>query len=202
MVGHDFMPMNATRLLTPVIAFGFLASTVCTPGDEVSPRPPTQSELEGTWVGIGGRGIPLYRLTLEPGAKGLLASYDIRSPLLAWRITSWGCDGHGKVSIKFEVATQDTEALRGTGRAERLWMSDVLTLTTEVIGKTNSTERIVLRREREQARIAKEIQDWMQAYPSAGPTNRANGQPNGAANGSQPIRSDTNSKSGAAGSSR
>ena len=131
----------------------------------------------------------------------MLASYDIRTPIFGWTVINWTCRA-GRIDLEFIVDTPNTRAIRGSGRAERIWMSDVLTLTTEVVGISNSTEKVVFRREREQASIVSDLQESMQAHASEGGTNTTNGQPNGPANGSQPIRSETNRAAAPAGSGR
>ncbi|MEI7940132.1 MAG: hypothetical protein WCK27_25900 [Verrucomicrobiota bacterium] len=184
-------------LLTVTLLGGWLGLGV----NGAEPRPPNESELVGSWIGIGPAGIPVYWLSLSWDGTGVLAATDVRSPMTAWKVTSWRCSG-GKIAIAYEPTDRQSARISGNGKAETVWMSPVVTLTIKRDDKPDSEKVVVFRSEKELSRLMTELREWLQAYDLATRTNISNRQPDGPANGSQPIRSETNSTSGAAGSRR
>jgi hypothetical protein len=166
-VAQPFCQPSHMRLHTFITSFALtLALFGCDTtarADVGDPSPLSRHELVGQWVGIETNGHAYFRMQLSEDGTGLLASHCIRCPLLAWKITKWTVNGR-QLNMEFEVVTADTEKLVGKASTERLWMSDVITLTNEVPEKEHSSQVVVFRREREQSKILGDLKKWREEH--------------------------------------
>jgi hypothetical protein len=187
----------STSLLAMTLLVGWLGLGL----SGAEPVPPSESQLVGAWVGTGPRGIPVYWLSLSWDGTGVLAATDVRTPMFAWKVSSWRCTD-GKIAIAYEPANKESARISGNGKAETVWMSPVVTLTIKQDDKSDSEEAVVFRSEKELTQLTTELRKWLQAYDLVTRTNIPNRQPDSAAHRSQPIRPQTNQAPASAGSGR
>jgi hypothetical protein len=145
------------------LALVFFGCEIAVGADVGEPSPPSRQELVGQWVGMETNGHSYFRMQLSEDGTGLLASYCIRCPLLAWKITKWTVNGK-KLDMEFKAVTENTEQIAGRATTALLWMSDVINLSTEVPKKELSAQVILFRREKEQSDILGDLKKWMEEH--------------------------------------
>ena len=177
------------EVLVIICIAGFLLA-VLMPGHHHRPRPVTEQEMFGYWVTIPSA-HSAFRLFLTNGGAGLLGARDIYTNL--WRVASWQVTNRN-ISIDLVPITEPDwphEYIRGKVRFGEI--------SAERGGVNQSGER--WKRDIIFYRVNMVRQDLDAAAAIMTNHTRIIEQ-DGAANGSQPIRSETNSTSSAAGSRR
>jgi hypothetical protein len=173
-----------------VIGIAGILLAVVMPGHGHRPRPVTEQEMFGYWVAIPSA-HSAFRLFLTNDGAGLLGTRDIYTNL--WRVTSWQVTNRD-ISIELAPITAPewpNEYIRGkvlygeirgarggvNQNGER-WKRDITFYREDIVRQDLAAAAAIMR-------------DHTEII-----------EPDGAANGSQPIRSETNRTSSTAGSHR